>query len=180
MIEFYNKIAKEGKLEIVYVSSDRSVESFDEYYGKMPWLAIPTDGTKVKTALAQAFEIQGIPSTILLDVKTGNYIGDNGREKISEVGKTKEACMNLITEWGAMESVPLDQAAAKRKADAPKQNIFVQMIMHILKNPMYIFGMLYFYKYIKKQFFLQAGGEEAALEEEAEPMVPDDAMDTEF
>ena len=29
------------KLEIVFISSDRNQEEFDEYYGEMPWTALP-------------------------------------------------------------------------------------------------------------------------------------------
>merc|ERR1712137_1023358 len=42
LVETYNKLKGEGKeFEVVFVSSDRDQSSFDEYYGSMPWLAVP-------------------------------------------------------------------------------------------------------------------------------------------
>ena len=42
LAEFYKKwVEEEGKsLEIVFVSSDRDQEAFDEYYNSMPWAAL--------------------------------------------------------------------------------------------------------------------------------------------
>ena len=44
LVEWYNKFKgteKGKKLEIVFVSSDRDEDSFNEYYGEMPWHALP-------------------------------------------------------------------------------------------------------------------------------------------
>ena len=35
LIDFYNQTSKDGKLEIVYISSDRTVPDFEGYYKKM-------------------------------------------------------------------------------------------------------------------------------------------------
>ena len=37
----YKATAAEQQIEVVFVSSDRDQASFMEYYGTMPWLAIP-------------------------------------------------------------------------------------------------------------------------------------------
>jgi hypothetical protein len=132
----------------------------------MPWLAISTDGDSaaVKNSLAQAFSISGLPTSLVLDVKTGNYITDDARMTVSEIANgTKEQGMNLIQKWSSMEAVPVEQAAAKRKADEPKQNLLVAAVMYILKNPMYIFGMLYIFKFLKKKYeaeYLVGGGDD--------------------
>jgi len=40
LIEFYKKMS--GKdFEVVFVSSDKDESQFNEYYGSMPWLALP-------------------------------------------------------------------------------------------------------------------------------------------
>ena len=44
LAEFYNNFKKGehgDKLEIIFVSSDKTDESFDEYFKEMPWLALP-------------------------------------------------------------------------------------------------------------------------------------------
>lgn len=51
LAEWYNNFKKGpngSKLEIVFVSSDRDESSFDEYYGEMPWLALPFPQRDVK------------------------------------------------------------------------------------------------------------------------------------
>ena len=44
LVTFYNKVkqSESGKcFEIVFVSSDKTAEEFEGYYGEMPWLALP-------------------------------------------------------------------------------------------------------------------------------------------
>ena len=41
LAEFYKAAAASKNFEVVFVSSDRDQKSFDEYYGEMPWLAVP-------------------------------------------------------------------------------------------------------------------------------------------
>ena len=38
----------ENILEIIFVSSDRDEEGFEEYFGEMPWLALPYDSKTKK------------------------------------------------------------------------------------------------------------------------------------
>jgi nucleoredoxin len=162
---FYENCAKEGKLEIIYVSSDRTVESFAEYYGKMPWLAIPSDAgcAEIKNNLAQLFQIAGIPSTIVLNAKTGHYITDNARNAVTEIAHgPKEKGMELIETWNGMESVPLEEAAQKRQRDMPAQNPILAIIMAILRNPMYLIGLMYLYKYVKRTYFSQTIEDDSA------------------
>ena len=39
------------KIEIVFVSSDRDDNSYNEYYAKMPWLALPYENKVVKVII---------------------------------------------------------------------------------------------------------------------------------
>ncbi|KAL8111845.1 hypothetical protein AgCh_019522 [Apium graveolens] len=41
LVEVCNDVSAKGGLEIVSVSADETVESFNEYFSKMPWLAVP-------------------------------------------------------------------------------------------------------------------------------------------
>jgi len=72
LAEAYNKHTKAGKsLEIVFVSSDRSEDDFQEYYKIMPWVALPFADRKKKNKLSKIFDVQGIPRLVLIDPKTG-------------------------------------------------------------------------------------------------------------
>ncbi|GLJ20352.1 hypothetical protein SUGI_0369580 [Cryptomeria japonica] len=66
LIQVYNELKQNGEsLEIVFLSSDRNQQGFEEYYASMPWLALPF-GDKVKKDLSQYFQIRGIPSLIMI------------------------------------------------------------------------------------------------------------------
>jgi len=81
----YQELQREKKpFEIVFVSSDRDEKSFKEYFGSMPWKAIPF-GSELKNALGQKYGISGIPALVLLDPE-GNTITTQGRELISKQG----------------------------------------------------------------------------------------------
>jgi nucleoredoxin len=110
LVSFYNNCAKDGKVEIVFVSSDNSVQSFNDYYGKMPWLSIPVDpGTAhIKSKLAQALKVSGIPALIVLDAKTGHLVKSNARDEVTSVGGDKSKGLDLISSWKKKETVPLE------------------------------------------------------------------------
>lgn len=67
LAETYKKIQKDGKpFEIIFVSSDKGEDQFKEYFGEMPWLALPFCERKQKEELSRYFEVQGIPSFVML------------------------------------------------------------------------------------------------------------------
>jgi len=75
----YQAIKKAGKaFEIVFVSSDRDQSSFDEYFGEMPWTALPFSNRDAKAALSKKFRVSGIPTLVLLD-ENGNTLTTDGR-----------------------------------------------------------------------------------------------------
>ena len=82
LIKSYTDHLKAKGLEIIFVSSDRDQASFQEYYSTMPWLAIP-NGDPRKDKLSKRFEVEGIPSFVLVDGATGETINGNARGKIS-------------------------------------------------------------------------------------------------
>jgi nucleoredoxin len=68
--------------EIVFVSSDRDPGSFAQYYGEMPWVALPFENQTGKMQLAQKYGVQGIPMLIFLNEK-GELITEDGRSVIA-------------------------------------------------------------------------------------------------
>lgn len=83
----YNDLkANDKSIEIVFISSDSSEESFLEYYQEMPWLALPYSNRDLKQLLSEKYDCNGIPYLVLLDGKTGMVITQDGRTAITEGG----------------------------------------------------------------------------------------------
>jgi nucleoredoxin len=81
LVETYNKLKGEGKeFEVVFVSSDRDQSSFDEYYGSMPWLAVP-HGDERKKHLSKLFDVEGIPTLVIVDAE-GKVINTEGTSAV--------------------------------------------------------------------------------------------------
>ena len=72
------------QFEIVFVSSDRDPPSFDEYFGEMPWTSLPFADRDRKNKLSKKFKVQGIPTFVILDGKTGETITKDGRSAVME------------------------------------------------------------------------------------------------
>ncbi|CAL1276977.1 unnamed protein product [Larinioides sclopetarius] len=59
LIQFY-KVQKMGKnFEIIFISSDRSEESFVKYFSTMPWLAVPYSEEKTRKDLPHLYGVGG-------------------------------------------------------------------------------------------------------------------------
>lgn len=80
LVEVYNAMKAAGRedFEFIFVSSDQDDASFNEYFGEMPWLALPFSDRKAKGELSNLFEVQGIPTLITLDEER-NVINKSAR-----------------------------------------------------------------------------------------------------
>jgi len=58
--KFYEQ-AQHAGLEIIFLSSDKNQEAFDEYYGEMPWVALPYSERELKAKLSDIMDVEGIP-----------------------------------------------------------------------------------------------------------------------
>lgn len=92
--------------EVVFVSSDEDLDSFDEYRSSMPWVSIPFSATTTKRALNLKFDVESIPCFIILqpnyDDKQDSII-ENGVDVIDRYGAraypfTKERLEELMEE----------------------------------------------------------------------------------
>jgi len=87
LIEVYKELASQGKsFEVVFASADQNEEAFNEYFAKMPWLAVPFSDTEGRAALDGRFKVSGIPHLVILDAKTGEVYTEDGVEFVSEYG----------------------------------------------------------------------------------------------
>jgi len=68
LIKKYEELKAEGKdFEVVFVSSDRDQHGFDEYFGEMPWIAVPFTDKKRIAKLGDQFNVEGIPTLVIID-----------------------------------------------------------------------------------------------------------------
>ena len=81
--KMYNDCKNQNKnFEVVFVSSDSNEVEFKEYYAEMPWSALSFDERNLKSALSEMFEVQGIPTLVLLTGK-GEMIKDDASDIVS-------------------------------------------------------------------------------------------------
>lgn len=52
---------------MVFVSSDRDEDSFNDYFKEQPWLALPFEARDLKAALSKKYKVSGIPSLVIID-----------------------------------------------------------------------------------------------------------------
>ena len=97
-------------VEIVFVSSDRDLSSFLNYYRSMPWTAIPFDSLRAyKENLSFAYQVRGIPSFVLLDAVTGQVVsgGSDSRREIVQACQRGEPGIDALWEsW--LQRVPAE------------------------------------------------------------------------
>ncbi|CAF1006195.1 unnamed protein product [Adineta steineri] len=83
LAKFYEKYSEEKNFEIIYIGSDDDEESFDEYYEKMPWLRLDFQQRKKVEELKKKFDIDGIPTLLLLEGESGDVICADATDKIA-------------------------------------------------------------------------------------------------
>jgi nucleoredoxin len=82
LAEWYTKDLAQKGVEVVFVSSDKDDAAFKEYFGEMPWLALPFQDREKKAELDKKYKVQGIPSVVVIG-PDGELITKDGRAAIS-------------------------------------------------------------------------------------------------
>lgn len=165
--EFYSLLHNTEKIEVVYVSSDRTVEEFEGYYGQMPWLAI--ESVDLKKRLASMLQIRGIPALIVLDSKTGKFVSNDARNDVQAAAGNTAKYKEVVAKWKSKEPVPIEQGLPSSGAFSLRG-----VIMAILKNPMYIFGTIYMVKYAYRYFFAAMKTQDVDVPTIEHEQIPDD------
>jgi len=80
----YTKLTKEDNqsFEIVFISSDENEDGFQKCLKTMPWLALPFADRFKKGKLSRMYGVNGIPSLVMIDPKTGQAINPDAKRKI--------------------------------------------------------------------------------------------------
>lgn len=85
LVEAYESLHPKVDFEIVFISSDKDDNSFNEYFGKMPWLAVPFSDGEARKNLKQLFKVRVIPHLVILD-GTGKVLSNEGVKFIKHFG----------------------------------------------------------------------------------------------
>lgn len=182
--EAYPGLVEKG-MRTVLVSSCKDEAAFDEYYGEMPWLALPYSERTRQMALSAHFGVQSIPTLALVTIK-GQLITDLARDWVVSDPKgsqfpweepavldlaagnpgrvNKAPCVVLLCE-GAQASVQQQamealKAAAPRAPTPPQREVELELEAppspNLQEEPI-SFGHLFGYS-----FFSATGGDLAA------------------
>jgi len=85
LAEKFEELVESGKnFEIIFISSDRDENSAKEYFSEMPWKMLSYSLREKKALLSELFDINGIPSLVLLDEKA-SLITLSGRQALFDV-----------------------------------------------------------------------------------------------
>ena len=77
LANLYEELNEDQKqLEIIFFSGDKTEEEFNEYYGEMPWLALPRDKKEIMMSNAKKFKIQGVPRLVMIRVSDGKVLSE--------------------------------------------------------------------------------------------------------
>jgi nucleoredoxin len=126
----------------------------------MPWCAIASEqgSAATKSKLAETFRIMGIPTLVVIDAKTGEFITSGAREHVSKANGNAAKCEEVIQQWKAMERKPLSAADGGGPGGA-----LMKIFMYLARNPMFLIGLLYMYQWAMKQIKAQSSGETGEL-----------------
>jgi len=82
LAEWYKKDLKSKGMEVIFVSSDRDEDAFKVYFAEQPWLALDFSDRNLKNKLSKAFNVNGIPSLVILDSEL-NTVTTEGKAAVS-------------------------------------------------------------------------------------------------
>jgi len=83
LAEKYNELIAENKqFDIIFASSDSDSNSAAEYFKDMPWKMLKYDDDDTKDLLSELYEVEGIPTLVLVDLTTGKSISTDGRSDL--------------------------------------------------------------------------------------------------
>ncbi|XP_060669059.1 probable nucleoredoxin 1 [Ziziphus jujuba] len=85
LVKVYYKVASKGDFEVVFISADKDEESFNGYFSKMPWLAVPFSDSETRYQLDVLFRVSEVPYLMIIG-ENGNVLTDSGVEIIGEYG----------------------------------------------------------------------------------------------
>jgi hypothetical protein len=142
-MQCYEELKAQGKpFELVFVSSDKDQESFDEYFGSMVTaageqvMALDFAQRQRKSELGKLFEVQGIPTLVLLKLD-GTVITKNGTDAVSygadflpwDESQMKRGAEQASVKEAAALQAAMDKEAQQAAAQRAAGNVVLQRLV---------------------------------------------------
>merc|ERR1719498_500479 len=96
LADFYKEINLDPghpKLEIIFISSDKTEEDYTRYYEEMPWLAQQYGDVAKTNQLKAKYQVEQIP-TLVVPNRECELVTKNGRQDVMKDGE------DAFTNWG--------------------------------------------------------------------------------
>jgi Thioredoxin-like/PUB domain len=99
-------------LEIVFISSDRDISSFQNYFASMPWVALPMSSPSFagsKQRISNMYGVRGIPALVVLDAMSGQVVvspADSRTEVVNACNRGDDAIEAMFSSW--MDQLPTE------------------------------------------------------------------------
>lgn len=107
--DFYYSAAPHNNLEIVYISADRSLAEFKDYYTTTPFLAMPAGTSSYKNEITKTMKIIEMPALVILD-EDGDVVTVEGVQKIQELERGNvEQANQLVERWKRTRPIPIGE-----------------------------------------------------------------------
>ncbi|KAF4031612.1 Thioredoxin-like [Phytophthora infestans] len=75
-------IEQHPEFELIFISSDRDLSQYAEYYNEMPFLALPFDERAANQAISTKYGVTGIPMLVFVNAE-GETISLDGRTVVA-------------------------------------------------------------------------------------------------
>jgi thioredoxin-related protein len=81
LVDAYEEM-RSNNIDIVYVSSDKSLEQYTRYRATQPWQALDYEDVELRMSLRDKFDIRTIPALLFFDTTHGVLLQSDGRDQI--------------------------------------------------------------------------------------------------
>jgi TolA-binding protein len=106
-------------LECFYISSDRSLAEFKEFFATMPFPAMPTGTSDIKNALAEQLKVIDMPTLVVLQAATGLVLTTYGAQDLLQDGMVErnnsQHAMAMIERWKAIPPISFEQVQMNQR-----------------------------------------------------------------
>jgi thiol-disulfide isomerase/thioredoxin len=83
LAEKYQSLVDAGELfDIILICGDSSEDNARDYFASMPWKMLRFEDQEVNELANEVFEVEGIPTLVLVNCESGNIITSDGRNAL--------------------------------------------------------------------------------------------------